>query len=139
MSANALRYTPAQDRNLSCASGSRCLRIGTSATAWADARRLRQTPGQHRYHHRRTLKPTATQGGGTSATSQSPRKDPADLKMLIMRVQAALFSRGYDPGAIDGVMGAETQAALRQFQKDHGLPITGTMTTQSLNFWGVRL
>lgn len=56
-----------------------------------------------------------------------------------MRVQAALFSKDYDPGAIDGVMSAQNQAALRQFQKDHGLPITGTMTTQSLNFLGVRL
>jgi His-Xaa-Ser repeat protein HxsA len=53
--------------------------------------------------------------------------------MLIMRVQAALFSKSYGPGAIDGVMSTQTRAALRAFQKDHGLPVTGTMTTQSLN------
>ncbi|KLI97875.1 peptidoglycan-binding protein [Luteimonas sp. FCS-9] len=56
-----------------------------------------------------------------------------------MRVQAALFSRNYDPGAIDGVMSTKTQAALRAFQTAHGLSVTGTMTTETLTALSVRL
>ena len=56
-----------------------------------------------------------------------------------MRVQAALFSRNYDPGAIDGVMSTQTQAALRTFQTAQGLQKTGTMTTETLTALGVRL
>jgi His-Xaa-Ser repeat protein HxsA len=59
--------------------------------------------------------------------------------MMIMRVQAALFSRGYDPGAIDGVMGAKTRSALIHFQTAQGLTATGTMTTETLNALGVRV
>jgi His-Xaa-Ser repeat protein HxsA len=58
---------------------------------------------------------------------------------MIMRVQAALYSKGYDPGAIDGVMGEKTRSALRKFQQDHGLIATGSMTTETLNALGVRL
>ena len=58
---------------------------------------------------------------------------------MIMRVQAALYARGYDPGAIDGVMGMQTKAALASFQAAHGLPATGTMTTPTLNALGVAL
>jgi His-Xaa-Ser repeat protein HxsA len=59
--------------------------------------------------------------------------------MMIMRVQAALFARGYDPGAIDGVLSEMTKRALGKFQMAHGLPATYTMTTATLNALGVAL
>jgi His-Xaa-Ser repeat protein HxsA len=58
---------------------------------------------------------------------------------MIMRVQAALYSKGYDPGAIDGVLTEATKAALRKFQAKHGLPVNGAMTTQTLNALGVAI
>ncbi|GHH61459.1 hypothetical protein GCM10009090_37930 [[Pseudomonas] boreopolis] len=61
------------------------------------------------------------------------------LKLLIMRVQAALYSKGYDPGAIDGTLSPQTQSALRMFQLAHGIRATGTMTTPTLDALGVRL
>jgi len=61
------------------------------------------------------------------------------LKMMIMRVQAALYSKGYDPGAIDGVMTPETKVALAKFQGAHGLPVNSKMTTATLNALGVAL
>lgn len=79
-----------------------------------------------------TLRPSSDQ-------TQTPRRDADDLRMLIMRVQAALFSRNYDPGSIDGIMGTQTQAALRAFQAAQGLGVTGTMTTETLTALGVRL
>jgi hypothetical protein len=40
-------------------------------------------------------------------------------------VQAALAWRGYYSGRIDGVMGPETRSAIRSFQAQQGLPVTG--------------
>jgi len=40
----------------------------------------------------------------------------------ITDIQRALKSKGYDPGAIDGILGTLTKAALVKFQKDNGLP-----------------
>lgn len=40
-------------------------------------------------------------------------------------LQAALAARGYNPGPIDGIIGAGTKQALRAWQKDNGLPADG--------------
>ena len=47
----------------------------------------------------------------------------ADLE----RVQKTLKEMGHDPGPIDGVMGSQTSAALRAYQKQHGLDATGQL------------
>jgi len=71
--------------------------------------------------------------------SRSSRPSVDQLQLMIMRVQAALYSKGYDPGAIDGVLGATTKSALGKFQVDHGLVSSGAMTTETLNALGVSL
>jgi len=43
-------------------------------------------------------------------------------------VQDALRHAGYDPGPVDGKMGTQTANALRQFQRDKGLQVTGSTT-----------
>ncbi|MBL9126064.1 MAG: peptidoglycan-binding protein, partial [Verrucomicrobiales bacterium] len=43
----------------------------------------------------------------------------------ILTVQLALARRGISAGPIDGVVGSQTRAALRVFQKMEGLPVTG--------------
>ncbi|MEK6564766.1 MAG: peptidoglycan-binding protein [Candidatus Omnitrophota bacterium] len=43
----------------------------------------------------------------------------------IKQIQIALQNAGYDPGAIDGLMGSRSRKAIRDFQKDNGLEITG--------------
>jgi hypothetical protein len=40
-------------------------------------------------------------------------------------IQRGLKRRGYDPGPVDGLLGQRTARALRQFQADHGLAVTG--------------
>ncbi len=47
------------------------------------------------------------------------RLDP--IRQAQQRLQAA----GFDPGPIDGRLGARTKAALRQYQGANGLPVTG--------------
>lgn len=39
--------------------------------------------------------------------------------------QFALYVNGFDTGAINGVYNAKTQQAIRDFQKEHALPVTG--------------
>jgi Putative peptidoglycan binding domain len=40
-------------------------------------------------------------------------------------LQAALAQRGYYHGSVDGVWGPQTRKAIRSFQADQGLPVTG--------------
>jgi hypothetical protein len=51
-------------------------------------------------------------------------------------VQAALANRGYYRGRIDGVIGARTRNAIRAFQRDNGLPVTGRVDGRLLNALG---
>jgi peptidoglycan hydrolase-like protein with peptidoglycan-binding domain len=55
----------------------------------------------------------------------------------IRQIQAALRSRGYEPGPEDNIMGTRTKAALVQFQKDKGLP-TGNLNIETLKALGVQ-
>ena len=45
----------------------------------------------------------------------------------IANLQRALRDLGYDAGPVDGVLGARTKAAIRAFQADAGLPVTGRL------------
>jgi hypothetical protein len=54
----------------------------------------------------------------------------------IQEIQEALKRRGYNPGAIDDVMGAQTKAALIKFQKDNNLPV-GQLDFETLKALGV--
>ncbi|MDN2568456.1 peptidoglycan-binding protein, partial [Aquibium sp. A9E412] len=54
---------------------------------------------------------------------QAPRIDAPDA--TIVRIQAGLRAFGNDGIALDGVVGARTEAAIREFQSLFGLPVTG--------------
>lgn len=50
---------------------------------------------------------------------------------VIRSAQQALKQTGIDVGPIDGVLGARTQAALREFQKQQNLPQSGQLDEQT--------
>ncbi|MBB4004188.1 MAG: peptidoglycan-binding domain-containing protein [Aurantimonas endophytica] len=51
---------------------------------------------------------------------------------LVEEVQSALSSAGYYQATIDGRPGPATEAAVKAFQKAHGLPVDGAATPQLL-------
>jgi hypothetical protein len=59
------------------------------------------------------------------ATEEHEANDAA-----VARVQAGLQRLGYDPGPVDGVKGAQTESAIRAYQRNHGLLVDGRATLQ---------
>ncbi|MHA7772156.1 peptidoglycan-binding domain-containing protein [Roseibium sp. M-1] len=68
---------------------------------------------------------------GTSGTvSRSVDEASAidvDTDPKLMKVQQVLADLGYGPLKADGLMGANTTAAIRRFEFDRGLPMTGEL------------
>jgi len=76
-------------------------------------------------------------GPGTDPASQRASASWAALvgaaraaapQPLVREVQSLLAERGYDPGPVDGLMGAATRAAILRYQRDHGLARDGLAT-----------
>ncbi len=55
---------------------------------------------------------------------------------VLADVQAELARRGYYDGAVDGVFGPATRAALQRFQRDAGLRISGAIDEETLDALG---
>jgi len=63
-----------------------------------------------------------------AANEQAPApSDPSNYESgsRVSDVQSALSRAGYYDGPIDGVLGPATRKALRNYQRDHGLAVTG--------------
>jgi peptidoglycan hydrolase-like protein with peptidoglycan-binding domain len=51
----------------------------------------------------------------------------------VAELQTRLAQLGFDPGRIDGIFGPLLEGALRDFQRNRGLPVDGTLTRATLN------
>ena len=49
---------------------------------------------------------------------------------LVGEAQKSLNARGYEVGVVDGIAGRRTQTAVRQFERQSGLPETGRITAE---------
>ena len=56
---------------------------------------------------------------------------------LVSSVQSQLAKLGYYRGAVDGVAGDETKAAIARYQEDNDLSVTGTVTAATLQSLGL--
>lgn len=54
------------------------------------------------------------------------------VSQLVADTQYSLTNLGYDPGPVDGLMGPGTRAAVRAYQRDAGLLVTGRISKQLL-------
>lgn len=50
----------------------------------------------------------------------------------IRQIQQALHDKGLDPGPADGILGARTKRAVRDFQDRYGIEASGTLDNQTL-------
>ncbi len=63
--------------------------------------------------------------GDTVPTTQAPATQaPATQDYNLTIIQAALAAKGYQPGPIDGQMGAKTRKAIREYQAATGFDVT---------------
>ncbi len=77
--------------------------------------------------------PAAAPPVATVAPAAAPMAAPAAVSTkkvvkpskAVSKAQTALKAAGFDPGAIDGVIGKKTRAAVSAFQKAKSLPVTG--------------
>lgn len=78
--------------------------------------------------------------------SASPKAEPPIFELFdalvsgpmkqakrVAKLQRLLAEAGYYSGRVDGEMGEQTIAAIKSFQEDHKLPITGQLTKGELN------
>lgn len=90
--------------------------------------------------------PTPRRSESTTPSSILPRSSFSNQGSLsatekfvarAKRVQQGLTAYGYYSGEIDGKVGPATKAALSKFQKDFSLTITGTITPEVLDAFGI--
>ncbi len=58
-------------------------------------------------------------------------------KDLVLQIQQALESAGFNPGVVDGVLGNATMQAIDAYQREHNLP-TGGLTLQTIEKLGIK-
>ena len=64
--------------------------------------------------------------------------DDSAAEASVSQVQSALAREGYYSGAIDGSLGPGTRNALRRYQRDHGLAVTGRVDAPVIAALGSR-
>jgi hypothetical protein len=75
--------------------------------------------------------------------SDADRTDPASVDQplsspeMVRRAQLALKDQGYYEGEADGVMNARTSGALRSYQREHNLQVTGDLDPQTAAKLGI--
>ncbi len=57
----------------------------------------------------------------------------------VLELQQRLLAAGYSPGPMDGIFGKKTLQAVRAFQKDRGLPVTGLVDEITAKALGITL
>ncbi len=71
---------------------------------------------------------------GDATTDRSMRAAGARTGSADVRaMQETLKERGYDPGAVDGIMGPRTAAALREYQQKENLRVTGQLDAETVS------
>ena len=67
------------------------------------------------------------------------KKHVARTSAEVKKLQEALKEKGDDPGALDGVMGRKTTAALKRFQAGNGLKATGKLDKETAEKLGIEM
>ncbi len=71
-------------------------------------------------------------GQNTADIAAVPASDDL-MRIYTVTVQQALAAKGYRTGPADGVVGARTREAIRRYQSDYRLPVTGEVSLALVN------
>ena len=93
-----------------------------------------ETPGE-----RRQSDPNLTRPGQQDVPGINQKGTPELSKNDMRAVEEALQTKGYKPGKIDGIADDETRAAIRAFQKDNGLTMSGMVDQKTADRLGVTI
>lgn len=63
--------------------------------------------------------------------------DNSVTENTISGIQQALADAGFNPGPINGIAGEQTVAALHDFQREEGLPVTDFLTIETVESLGI--
>ena len=69
-----------------------------------------------------------TSARGTFVAAATPAPAAVKPSRSVRQVQELLAKLGYDPGPLDGLLGAWTRKAIREYQRAAGLRVTGRVT-----------
>ena len=70
---------------------------------------------------------------GLCLVPRASAHDDSDVK----KVQEALHDKGFYKGPVDGIMGHQTRAAIREYQESEKLPVTGHLDAETSEKLGV--
>jgi peptidoglycan hydrolase-like protein with peptidoglycan-binding domain len=104
------------------------LAMGASGLAWAGG----TAGGDHFDHHDHHVVSPRTQNQKAASDSAS-----AVSRQQTMEMQRALTARNLYQGKADGVWGPKTESALRNFQTQNGLEVTGTLDEPTARALGI--
>ena len=90
------------------------------ALAWGASPALAKTA--HHKHHVRTHHTRTTHHRGKASKGST----------IVRIAQEHLSNLGYYTGEADGVMGSQTKAAIKRFQRDHGLKADGALGKKTI-------
>ena len=112
---------------------SRAMFIGGTVALLAGPAWSQEAPGERRQPDKSLTTPGDENIPGMQQGTVELSKD--DMR----KVEEALKTKGYNPGKIDGVVDDTNRAAIRSFQKDKSLPVTGTVDKRTAEELGVSI
>jgi peptidoglycan hydrolase-like protein with peptidoglycan-binding domain len=88
---------------------------------------LREYQRQYRLPQTGTLDEMTARSLMPERFQAAPAPTNLSNREVILQAQRQLKALGLNPGDVDGELGAQTQAALREYQRQYRLPQTGTL------------
>jgi peptidoglycan hydrolase-like protein with peptidoglycan-binding domain len=80
-----------------------------------------------------TSQPAVPEKNRKSITPAQAKTESSSPSMTTAQIQQRLSELGYQPGSADGKIGKSTIKALKKFQQDNNLPITGKADNETVN------
>jgi murein L,D-transpeptidase YcbB/YkuD len=93
--------------------------------------------GEEEMEARGAQKPGRMEKGQAQDTEPGQSPDERWAMQDVRKVQEALKNKGHHPGSIDGVIGPQTQQAIRAFQNASGLKETGRLDVETTKKLGI--